>query len=96
MLTNEKFDTASAIAKTGDKSPAVIIEYITMPKDLRASVSRQVYDAVQASGLTLRDYVDRNRDALTTLAARSTMTLTVLVAFVLDIYEEQGQSPDGA
>ncbi len=89
MLTNEKYDIASSIAKTCDKTPAVIIEYITMPKHLRESVSHQVFEQVQASGLSLADYVAQNRASLTALATRNTMSLTVLVAFVLDLYEEQ-------
>jgi hypothetical protein len=93
MLTNEKYDTARAMAANDDKAPAVIIEYITMPKDLRHEISHQVYDDLVASGLPLEDYVKAHHDALSDLADRNTMQLTTLIAFVLDIVEEQ---EDGA
>jgi hypothetical protein len=89
MLTNEKYDTAHAMAANDDKAPPVIIEYITMPKDLRHQVSHQVYDDFVASGLPLEDYVKAHHDDLAELADRSTMQLTTLIAFVLDIVEEQ-------
>ena len=90
MLTTEKYNTAAAIAGTDDNSSAVVIEYITMPHTIRSSVTEQVLQRIQASGLSLEEYIAQNRKDLKAFAEKNTMSLTTLTAFLLDCQEENG------
>ena len=88
MLTTDKYKTAAAIAGTDDNSSAVVAEYITMPKSIRTAVTDQVRADMQAAGLTMEEYVAQNRKALRAMAEKNTMSLTTLVAFLMDRQEE--------